>query len=360
MESKSIGNKLDMIEVLENISEACYFLNSNWEFEFINRAAEPYLKVEELFFNKTKEDLIGKNVWEVSAKYSDTEVYNIYHKVFEEQEPHVFEMISQYSNRWFEIKLFPNSYGIFIIFSDITDRKESEKLKAHYEKLKVIGEMAAGVAHQLRNPMTSVKGFLQLMAENEELEKFNSTFSLMIDEVNHVDDIITEFLNIAKVKPEKMEYCSLNELIKTVLPLLETRTLKEGKLIELNLDNIEILQVDQNEIKQLLLNLINNSLDAMKSGEKVQIITYEENDKVVLSIKDEGNGIQSNVIDNIVTPFVTTKDTGKGLGIPICISIAKRNNALVDFTSSPEGTTFNIRFFKKISELGRSLIKEPT
>ncbi|MGJ9384919.1 ATP-binding protein [Salipaludibacillus sp. CF4.18] len=335
-----------MREVLENMSEACYFVNSDWEFEFINKSAEPYLKVEELFFNKTKEELIGTSVGDVSAKYIDAEIFKIYHKAYEKQKPQVFEMISEYSKRWFEIKLFPNIYGIFVAFRDITDRKESEKLKTHYEKLNVIGEMAAGVAHEVRNPMTSVKGFLQLLAENEELEKQKPIFDLMINEVNRVNDIITEFLDIAKDRSENLENSSLNDLIKAALPLLETRALKEGKLVELQLSTIADLHIDKNQIRQLLLNLINNSLDAMNSGKKVRIMTYEANGKVVLSIRDEGNGIPSDIIDTIATPFITTKDKGTGLGIPICFSIAKRNNAKIDYTSSPQGTTFNIRFSK--------------
>ncbi|MGJ9381843.1 ATP-binding protein [Salipaludibacillus sp. CF4.18] len=346
MPSKSLENKLDMIQILENMSEACYFLNSDWEFEFINKAAEPYLKVEELFFERTKEELIGTSVWDVSSKYIDTEMYTIYHKAYEEQKPQVFEIISEFSKRWFEVKLFPNINGIFVTFSDITDRKEREKQKQRYEKLNLIGVMAAGVAHEVRNPMTSVKGFLQLMAENEELEKQKPIFDLMIDEVNRVNDILTEFLDIAKDKPEKLEECNLNELIKSVLPLLETRALKEGKLVDLHLSNIADLLIDKNEIRQLLLNLINNSLDAMNAGKKVRIMTYEENNKMVLSIMDEGKGIPSDIIEDIATPFVTTKDKGTGLGIPICFSIAKRNNAKIDYTSSPEGTTFNIRFSK--------------
>ncbi|MGJ9381636.1 ATP-binding protein [Salipaludibacillus sp. CF4.18] len=344
MPLKSLGNKLDMIEILENMSEACYFLNSDYEFVFINKAAEPYLK--ELFFERTKEELIGTNVWDVNPKYIDTEIDTAYHKAYEEQKPQVFEMISEYSKWWFEVKLFPNINGIFVTFSDITDRKEREKQKQHYEKLNLIGEMAAGVAHEVRNPMTTVKGFLQLMAENEELEKHKPIFDLMIDEVNRVTDILTEFLDIAKDKPEKLEECNLNELIKSVLPLLETRALKEGKLLDLHLSNIADLLIDKNEIRQLLLNLINNSLDAMNAGKKVQIMTYEENNKMVLSIMDEGKGIPSDIIDDIAIPFVTTKDKGTGLGIPICFSIAKRNNAKIDYTSSPEGTTFNIRFSK--------------
>ncbi|MGJ9385819.1 ATP-binding protein [Salipaludibacillus sp. CF4.18] len=333
--------KVDMIEVLENMSEPCYFLNSNWEFRFINKAAEPTFLMNNI---KTKEELIGKNFWSVVPHYKDTYVHENYLRAYEEQKSNVFELISFYTNRWIEVKLVPNKNGIFITFRDIEDRKESEKQQQYYDRLRIIGEMAAGVAHEVRNPITTIKGFLQLMVEDEEMGKYKSKNMLMIDEVDRINDIITEFLDIANDKPKKVEYCSLNELIKAILPLLETRAIKEGKLLVLKLSTITNLNIDRNEIRQLLLNLINNSLDAMDSGKEIQILTYEAKGKVVLSIIDQGHGIPADVIDDIEIPFFTTKDNGTGLGIPICFSIAKRNNATIDYTTNRKGTRFNIRF----------------
>lgn len=327
-----------MVQVLESISEASFFLNSKWEIQFINSAAEPFI------IESTKEDLIGMNILDALPKYIGTHTHNQFLMAYEDQTPKAFEIIGEYTKKWLEIKVFPNANGLFVMFSDITARKESEKQKQHYEKLKVIGEMAAGVAHEVRNPMTSIKGFLQLMAENDTLHAHKSIFDLMIDEVDRVNDIITEFLDIAKDKPEKLEYCNLNPLIEAILPLLESRALKEGKSIILKLSGVSNIKVDKNEIRQLLLNLINNSLDAMDSGNSVHIITKEENERVVLSIQDEGCGIPPELLDDIATPFITTKDQGTGLGVPICFSIANRNNAKIDYRSSPAGTTFNIRF----------------
>lgn len=332
-------SKLDLEQVLENASHPCYFLNTDWEFEFINKAAQ-------LIIGKTKKELIGVNIWDALPKYIDTDLYMLYHKVSDEQRPQVLEILSEYSKRDFEVKVFPNIIGLFIIFIDITDRKESEKKKQYFDKLKIIGEMAAGVAHEVRNPLTTVKGFLQLMVENKELDNYKSINMLMIDEINRINEIITEFLNIAKDQSGKLECCNLNNIIKVLSPLLETRAVKEGKLIVLKLGTISDLNINKNEIRQLLLNMTNNALDAMDVGKKVQINTFEENGKVVLSIKDEGNGIPANMKDDISTPFVTTKEGGTGLGLPIWFSIAQRNNSEIDFTSSSEGSTFNIRFSK--------------
>ena len=341
-------SNLDLIQVLENISEACFLLNSDWEYEYINKAAESFLKAVGPLSNKTKEDLIGIRIWDVLPNYVGTDTYKIFHKALEEQTLQTFDIVAEYSKISLEVKIFPSKDGLFVMFIDITKQKENEKLQQIHEKLKIIGEMAAGVAHEVRNPMTTVKGFLQLMAENEELERYKSIHNLMIDEINRVNDIITQFLDISKDKPNKIECCDLNELIKIILPLLETRAVKEGKPIALKLSSIPEIEVDKNEIRQILLNLINNALDAMDAGKTVEIITYEDNDAVVLSIKDEGPGIPADLIGDIETPFITSKEGGTGLGIPICFSIAKRNNATIDYTSSSEGTTFNVRFSTKL------------
>ena len=329
-----------MLEILEDISEGCCFLNSKMEVEFINKAGETLLE-------KSKEEIIGKCQFEVLPKYKESKVYELYHKAFKEQKVQSFEFVTEYTKIPMEIKVFPNKDGLFLIFNDITKRKSVEQQQRYFDQLKIVAEMAAGVAHEVRNPMTTIKGFLQLMNQDEALKKYNDIFQLMIDEVNRVNEIITNFLDLAKERPNKLEDINLNDIISTLYPLLETRAIKEGKFIELELGSIPQLNLDKNEIRQLLLNLINNALDAMEKGKSVSIITLDEKEHVNLSIKDEGCGIAQEMIEKISVPFVTTKSNGTGLGLPICFSIAKRNNAEISFTSSSNGTTFNIRFRKK-------------
>lgn len=327
---------------LDTISDGCCLYNSKMEFEFINKAAENLNR-------KSKEEFLHKCLWDVAPRYKNTIVYERYTKAFKEQKAQFFELLSEYSDTYFEIRVFPNKEGLFVLYSDITNRKENENKQKYYDQLKIIGEMAAGVAHEVRNPMTTIKGFFQLIAQNEDLKKYEDIFNLMIEEVNRVNDIITDFLDVAKVRPSKLDYFDLNDIIITLYPLLETRALKEGKYIKLNLGKIPKLYVDNNEIRQLLLNLVNNSLDAMDEGKSVQISTLLEKNHVVLSIYDEGEGVPQDIFDAISVPFVTSKDKGTGLGLPICYSIAKRNNAEINYTTSPEGTTFNICFYNRIS-----------
>lgn len=329
-----------MLEILEDISEGCCFLNSKMEVEFINKAGEALLE-------KPKDEVMHKCQFDVLPKYRQSIVHEKYKKAFREQKPEYFEFVTEYSKIPMEIRVFPNKYGLFLIFNDITQKKEEEKRQKYYDQLKIIAEMAAGVAHEVRNPMTTIKGFLQLMLQDEELTKYNDIMNLMVDEVNRVNDIITNFLDLAKETPSKLDYCNLNHIITTLYPLLETRANNEGKFIDLGLGEIPNLYVDKNEMRQLLLNFVNNSLDAMEKGKSVYIKTVDEENHVVLSIKDEGAGIPPELMDKISVPFVTSKSNGTGLGLPICFSIAKRNNAEITYTSSSEGTTFHIRFSKK-------------
>ncbi|WP_338449905.1 ATP-binding protein [Niallia oryzisoli] len=329
-----------MLEILEDISEGCCFLNSKMEVEYINKAGEALLE-------KPKHEVMYKCQWDVLPKYKETIVYEKYMQAFREQIPQYFEIITEYSKVPIEIRVFPNKYGLFLIFNDITQKKEEEKRQKYYDQLKIIAEMAAGVAHEVRNPMTTIKGFLQLMLQDKDLQKYNDIMNLMVDEVNRVNDIITNFLDLAKETPNKLDYCNLNHIITTLYPLLETRANNEGKFIHLKLAQIPSLYVDKNEMRQLLLNFVNNSFDALEKGKSVYIMTADEQDHVVLSIKDEGAGIPPDIIDKISLPFVTSKANGTGLGLPICFSIAKRNHAEINFTSGSEGTTFHIRFLKK-------------
>ncbi|WP_176545075.1 ATP-binding protein [Bacillus sp. AFS041924] len=336
-EDDKLINHVDLYEVFNNMAEGCYYLNSKMEFVFINKAAEAMIE-------KPKEELMGICMWNALPNYINTDIYFYYNKAYNDQKIQSFEAMTEYSHIAYEIKVIPDQNGILAIFSDISEKKVQEEEQRYYEKLKIIGEMAAGVAHEIRNPLTTVKGFLQLGLQNKTFESYSQIFELMIDEINRVNTIITEFLDIAKKKPNKLEECNLNKIINTIYPLLETRALKEDKMIIRELNDIPNIMIDQNEIRQLLLNMVNNSLDAMGVRKIVSIHTYVEDDKIVMSIKDEGSGIPPDIIERISTPFVTSKENGTGLGLAICFAIAKRNNATIDFTSSEEGTIFNIRF----------------
>ena len=229
------------------------------------------------------------------------------------------------------------------VITDITERIHLEHEMTRLDRLNLIGAMAAGIAHEIRNPMTTVRGFLELSKSDP--KNLNIKYiDLMLAELNRANSIITEYLNLAKNKLSYKTLQHLNPIIEGLYPLVQAEALRTGKSIILELDSCPKVFIDEKEISQLILNLSLNGLDAMKSGGKLIIKTYTQDKTAVLAVIDEGCGIKSELLKEIGTPFFTTKDTGTGLGLAICYSIAKRHNAKIDFITSEQGTTFFIRF----------------
>jgi signal transduction histidine kinase len=126
------------------------------------------------------------------------------------------------------------------------------------------------------------------------------------------------------------------------------------KHVVFNLGVVQELLLDEKEIRQLILNLVRNGLEAMPVGKKLTISTYMEKGEVVLAVQDEGGGIGSEMLDKLGTPFFTTKEYGTGLGLAVCYSIAARHNAWIEVDTGPGGTTFYVRF-KNIARKEQSI-----
>ena len=223
-------------------------------------------------------------------------------------------------------------------------QKEIEKQIARLDRLNIIGEMAAGIAHEVRNPMTTVRGFLQMLAKKEHNTPNISFYNIMIEELDRANGIITEFLSLAKNKAVNLKYVNLNQIIRTIVPLIEADARVSNKNIILELSEIPDLFIDEKEIRQIILNMARNGLEAMKERGEVRIRTYCESNVVVMAIADQGSGIKKEILENIGIPFQTTKDNGTGLGLPVCYSIAARHNAKISVETGPLGTEFFIKF----------------
>jgi len=231
------------------------------------------------------------------------------------------------------------------IIADISERKLMEKEMSRMDRLNLIGEMAAGIAHEIRNPLTTVRGYLQSFRRRKEFGQFDSQLNLMITELDRANSIITEYLSLAKNKPLDQSPQNLNEIIKNLLPLLESDALLNEKWIVMELSaDIPNLLLDDQEMRQLILNFVKNGLEAMLPGGQLKIGTFTEAQQVVLFIQDQGMGIPMDIKDKLGTPFLTTKENGTGLGLPICYSIANRHNATIDIKTGDSGTTFMVKF----------------
>lgn len=233
---------------------------------------------------------------------------------------------------------------ILSIINDITEIRKYQDEMARLDRLNLVGEMAASFGHEIRNPLTTVRGFIQLFGENNQNQEFKELYDLVMEEIDRCNLIIKEFISLSKNKALDLQLCNLNSIIKAVEPLTAADAAFSDIRVILNLRKIPDLMLDPNEIRQLVLNLVRNGLESMSAGQSLEIKTYLENNDVVLVVQDQGPGIDTTIIDKIGRPFVTSKENGIGLGLAVCYSIAARHGAAVSFKTDSSGTIFFVHF----------------
>ena len=235
--------------------------------------------------------------------------------------------------------------GAISIYHDITEHEAMRTELAKLDRLNLIGEMAAGVAHEVRNPMTAVRGYLQLIMAKSGRE-FEKQFKIVLEELDRANSIISDFLSLARDKSSDKKEQNLNDVIMTISPLIYGDAMKREVSVKLQLaDSLPNLYLNDSEIKQLILNFSRNAIEAMEQKGCLTIKTREFNGQLELSIQDTGCGIPKEQLAKIFDPFYTTKSNGTGLGLGVCLSIVKRHQGVIDVKSQPGvGTTFTIIF----------------
>lgn len=218
---------------------------------------------------------------------------------------------------------------------------------ARLDRLNLVGEMAASIGHELRNPMTTVRGFLQVLGGKPECMAYKEYFNLMIEELDRANSIITEFLTLARNKVIQLKPENLNRILDAITPLIQADAMIGDKYINVETGDIGELLLDEKEIRQLILNLVRNGLESMNPGGTLTIKTYQEDGEVVLAVQDQGKGIEPSLLEKLGTPFLTTKEDGTGLGLAVCFSIAERHGAAIKVETGRTGSTFSVRFARQ-------------
>lgn len=231
-----------------------------------------------------------------------------------------------------------------VMLDDVTKEKMLEAEVQRLDRLNLIGQMAAGIGHEIRNPLTAVRGFIQMLGDKELYAEDQAYFDLMIEELDRANSIISEYLGMARNKAVDLQLRSLDEMIIALYPIIKSEANLRDMQVKMELGQPAEVLLDQSEIRQLILNMTRNGMDAMQPRGVLTIGTRSDEDGAILYIRDEGCGLSNDIIHTLGTPFITTKDKGTGLGLAVCYSIAARHNARIDYETSPSGTTFYIRF----------------
>ncbi|WP_408008673.1 PAS domain S-box protein [Pseudalkalibacillus sp. A8] len=233
--------------------------------------------------------------------------------------------------------------GMYGILRDITDEKKSQEMLRRSEKLTVFGELAAAIAHEIRNPLTSIKGFIQMMEGG--LEDKDLYYQIVLSELDRIEQIISELLLLAKPQSICFEKKKAGNLIRHVLKLLEGQAnLHNIQFItDLEADS-ELIECEENQLKQVFINLIKNAIEVMPDGGKIIISSRTRKDGMLLiRIKDQGPGIPKDRMSRLGEPFYTTKEKGTGLGLMVSFKIVKDHKGTIQFSSSEhDGTTVDV------------------
>jgi two-component system sporulation sensor kinase A len=339
--------------ILNSIKDGVYGLDMNGNTTFANPAACEMT-------GYTVEEMIGRNQHSlIHHSHADGSTYDvsscpIYNAIRSGKTSHVSgDFFWRKDGSCFPVEYIStpiikdnNIIGAVVTFRDITEKKYMEELMIKSEKLSVVGELSASIAHEIGNPLTSLKGFLKLFEEGIVPKK--EYLSIMKEELERIQEVSNEMMALAKPSIANYEYANLKEIVYSVKNLFDTEAFKKSINIVVEIPQSKIIiYCVKNQIKQALINVIKNAIEALNGG-TITISIQKVNEKFEIIISDTGPGIPQEILLRIGEPFYTTKEKGTGLGLMVTYRIIHNHNGCVAIKSKiNEGTTFIITIPEK-------------
>ena len=329
---------------LENMKEAVLTVSSDMKITLFNISAEKLFSVFALDIlhkeiNKTgikSLDIIGENI-KVNNTYRNLELS------FESGERTKFVSVNIIPN----YDLDKNLDNYTIIINDITELKNIEEQTKRNEKLLAMGELASGVAHEIRNPINSIGMIGQRLhrefTPSADTNEYNNLTKLLTNEVSRVNKIITQFLQYAKPLDLRIVKVEISKLMMDFYHLFIEQADQRNIEFKIKGDKNIYANIDPELFKQAIINFIQNAFDAVENNGKVLVEYFARDGSLMVTIKDNGRGILEKDQSKIFDLYYTTRKEGTGIGLSISQKIISQHNGIIDFTSSNKGTTFNIK-----------------
>ncbi len=226
--------------------------------------------------------------------------------------------------------------GVILLLNDFTHLKELQEMVAYNDKMQALGELSAGIAHEIRNPLTSINAFIDLIPYKIEDEEFRRQLvTITKKEINRMNELITQLIDYTKPKLSVPKLFYSGEVLKEVL-ILFSNQFSKNKIKVINESRKVPIYADESQVKQILVNLILNSIDAIKEGGEIRLSTYKVDERCFIEIKDNGCGIANEYMDKIFNPFFTLKPQGTGIGLAVTLKLVEENGGNISIESKEE------------------------
>ncbi len=247
--------------------------------------------------------------------------------------------------------------GVIILVKNMTLIRELEEKQRPSDHLNNIGKLAMGMAHEIRNPLGGIRGSAQLLRQEIKNKSHQEYLDIVVSEVDRINRMVKRMMDLTKPLDLKLENINIHKVLEEILLLeKDTLTRKKGRFEQIYDPSLPPIQADEDQLKQVFLNLIKNAIEASRKGGKIQIITRISSgysvktasspvakQNIVVEIIDSGEGMDEDTQKKLFTPFHTTKKKGSGLGLPISLKIIKDHNGLIKVTSEKGlGTTVQV------------------
>ncbi len=334
-EEKAIRMEAYNENILQSVPSGVISIDNAMKIKSVNQAAEYILGVD-------SRETIGRNFDEIFNEpltklvTDDKTILRGEYPYVTNDRRHIWLGItsSQLKNAAGEI------IGLIFVFTDLTDIKALQSQVELKERLSQLGEMSAGISHELRNSMSVISGYAKLLCKKVESSN-KSTVDAILTEINSMDKIISELLAFAKPTVLNTGQVDLSEMIKESA----ATAVGDNNTIEVSINAVNYMSIKADEIllRQALINLFINAVEAMPEGGRLGIELSYLNDKAAITVQDTGYGIPKDLIQRIFLPFHTTKEKGTGLGLALVQKVIISHGGSIDVDSKEgEGTTFRV------------------
>ncbi len=235
---------------------------------------------------------------------------------------------------------------VVLVIENVNQQMKIREQLQKDEKLNVISQLAASVAHEVRNPLTSVRGFLQLISDDENLRTAQKNYiNIALSELDHAQVIINDYLSLAKPNTEELSIINLSDEVNKTVELMTSYSNIQNIAIQTTIQDSLYMKGNKSEIKQVLVNIMKNGIEAMTMGGTLSVHTYEKNGTISIEIIDSGKGMTKNQLKKLGTLFYTTKEKGTGVGLTITFQLIQAMRGRINVESVPgKGTSFIIQF----------------